>query len=176
MKDISYFVYSAEFLEFVSSQENCRKQWLEAEHESVRLMTENQNLQVELQRNEKRMTDVRRQLESKMESLVRVEGENERMRNRMNAAITLSKGYLGDGRVGTEAKDKVASILALLEGVQYKRAQSNANVRSPGTGLDTISEAETTGECSCAVRNAVAQIYFSCMYLKPGLDKNRIFF
>ena len=116
---------------------------MESEHECIRLHTEVQNAQLELQRNEKRIVDVRRQLESKMESVVRLESDNERMRNRMSSAIVLGKGFLTDLRIGAEAKDKVSSILAVLEGIPYTRVQPN--VRSPGTGLDTISEAETTG-------------------------------
>jgi len=100
------------------------------------------NLQGELQRNEKKMTDFRRQFESKLEVVTRLEAEKEAWKTRSTSANLLMQTYLNDAQVSYDVKDKVANILATLEGVELKHR--TVKVASP-RGLDTISEADTTG-------------------------------
>ena len=113
----------------------------------MRLTTENGNLQAELQRHHQTMADFRLQFESKLEVVARLQSESNMCKTRMSAVNTLIKTYLNDGRIGEETRDKLSNLIAVLEGVEYKRnPNSGMTMASPGRCLDTISEADTTGK------------------------------
>lgn len=79
-----------------------------------------------------------------MEIVNRLEIENERVELRNNSACSLVKAYLNDGRISSETRERLANILAVLETGDNKRATTTFH-RSPAGGLDTISEAGSTG-------------------------------
>lgn len=143
---VNLVIVLLEFLQFIINQEECRKKWAAAENECARLQGQVQLSQAEIERQEKKILETRRQLELKLDTLSRFERDKNSMDIRFRSAITLINSYMSDMRIGSETKERLAGVKALLEGGELKKAQQVAFTRSPGGALDTISEAETTGK------------------------------
>jgi len=80
-----------------------------------------------------------------LELISRSENEKTHSDNKIRSAIVLIKNYLTDIRISNETRERLTTIMSLLDGMDIRGInQPQAFSRSPGTGLDTISEAETT--------------------------------
>lgn len=135
-------MWFAEFLEFVNNQEECRVKWNNAETECQRLQTQLQNRDEEISRMDKKIQEIRKHLEGKMELLNKAELEKDRLAGRNKAARDLIKAYLKDGKMSSDTKEKMFNILGILEGDRTGVSM----LKSPALGLDTISEdGGTTG-------------------------------
>lgn len=136
-------MYYVEFLEFVNNQEVCRQKWEDSEKECSRLQNEVATCQQEITRQERKIQEVRRHLESKMEIVNKLELENERLELRNSSAKSLVNHYLSDPRISSDARERLNNVLAVLETGDTRKA--NTIMRSPAGVLDTISEAGSTG-------------------------------
>ncbi|XP_021949051.1 rac GTPase-activating protein 1 isoform X2 [Folsomia candida] len=131
-----------EFLEFVNNQENCRQKWEESETECTRLQNEVSVCQQEITRQERKIQEVRRHLESKMEIVNKLELENERIELRNNSAKSLVNHYLNEPRINPDMKERLLHIISILENGENR--DKNTFMRSPAGALDTISEVGST--------------------------------
>jgi septal ring factor EnvC (AmiA/AmiB activator) len=132
-------------LEFVNNQEVCRQKWEQSEKECIRLQNEVSTCQQEITRQERKIQEVRRHLESKMEIVNKVEMDIERLEFRNSSAKSLVGIYLSDPRLGNDARERLNNVLTVLETGENRRV-SHTHTRSPAGGLDTISEAGSTGK------------------------------
>ncbi|CAL8147844.1 unnamed protein product [Orchesella dallaii] len=136
---------SGEFLEFVVNQEECRKKWNNSEEECKRLQSQLQTSSDEISRLERKIVEIRKHLEGKMELINKTELEKARVLDRNNSAKVLLKSYIIDGRMSNDIRERFATVLGILE--TGERA-SMSSMKSPAHGLDTISEANSTTDLS----------------------------
>jgi len=132
-----------DFLEFVQNGQICVQKWTQAEGETQRLQMQVESSQSELSCQGRKIQEIRRHLEGKMEHVNKLEIEKEKLELRNQSARSLLISYLADNRLGSDAKDRLRNVLAVLESGDKRGATL---IKSPGGALDTISEAETTGK------------------------------
>lgn len=134
-----------EFLEFVKNMELIRHKWEESENECVRLQQEVATCQQEIARQERKIQEVRRHLQGKMEHMNKLQMDNERLELKNSSAKILVNNFLSDSRISSDAKERLLNVLSVLETGEIKGTRQSL-VRSPAGGLDTISEAGSTGK------------------------------
>jgi predicted nucleic acid-binding Zn-ribbon protein len=131
-------------LDIVANFEECRNKWEESAVECIRMQNQIKDYQAEVNRQDRKIQEIRRHLETKMEIVNKLTIESERLELRNTSARSLCNAYINDGRVSSEARERLVNVLAVLEtGADSKRLSTL--VRSPAGGLDTISEVGSTG-------------------------------
>jgi len=126
------------------NQEDCRLKWKESESECSRLQVELTACQNEISRQDRKIQEIRRHLENKMEIVNKMELDVERLELRNSSARSLCNSYLNDGRISNETRERLANVVAVLETGDTRKVAATSH-RSPAGGLDTISEAGSTG-------------------------------
>lgn len=133
----------------MTNQEECRKTWEEAEQECKRLQRSLESANIEMSRQERKIQEIRKHLEGKMELLNKAELEKDRINIKNNSAKALIKAYLKDGKMPSEFRERLTSILGVLETGDRVNIPGVNILKSPAQCLDTISEAGSTGKIYC---------------------------